>query len=375
MKRLTRYILRQLHLPFLITALTLTCLILLPFALKALNVVVVNGQGFFSYLELLFYAGAPSLTLAIPIAFFIALVYALYILDFHNEMTAMFSAGFSRASIMRPVMIFATLIALLFLLTAFYARPWSENMRRITIVQIRADVISTMLRIGSFTNPANGITAFIRDHDATGVIHGILLQDDRNPQQSVSYMAETGALLRSERAAKLIMFNGVIQHNDRSKARGITTLSFDKYSYDLSELMAPVGWTERRIRELYPQDLFLIPQDASPQDISARQAMAHNYLALALYIFIYALLALDAITPVHGSQHSLTERIAIMSGVAGAMQILGIIFYQSAKNDLAYILGLYLMPPCLYLLSRLYMVLNPFKRKSFTAGTIRPSQG
>ena len=375
MRRLTRYILTQIFLPFAITACTLTILLTLPTAIQVLNIIVINGQSFATYLEILSYWLIAALPMALPLSLFIALIYALYNLDSQNEITAMFALGFSRRNLMRPAMIFGLFVAIVTLLVAFYPRPWSERLRRVKLYQVRADIASTMLRAGAFTNPAYGITAFIRKYDLDGQIHGILFQDSRDRDRPLTYIAETGALLRSQTGARLVMFNGIIQQNDRARENGLTILSFDKYSYDLSALMGPVDWVSRKARELYPGDLFFPPDGIGEKDRVLRLATGHRYLVLVLHCLIFTLLALDAIAPARGSRHDIAGRIVILSFVMAAIQVLGVIFVQQAKKNSLYIPLLYLTPIVIYLLSRLYMILNPFRLKSFSAGSFRPGAG
>ena len=72
----------------------------------------------------------------------------------------------------------------------------------------RTAVDTLLLREGVFNNPAPGMTVYLRERGADGEFRGILVHDNRDRENPVTYMAERGALVVSESGPRVVMVNG-----------------------------------------------------------------------------------------------------------------------------------------------------------------------
>ncbi len=371
MTQLSRYIFSQLAPPFALSAAILLGLVWLLYALRLLDSVGVSSQSLSIYVQLLLYTAPSILVLILPPALFIALLYTLHRLFFDNEAAVMFAAGMSRAAFMRPILLTAAGTAFLTLILNLYGLPWSQHALRLKTFQLRTEIItSAMLNAGSFTNPVAGVTLFVRRHDFEGTIHGILIQDGRDPDNPVTYAAETGALLHGGGAdARLVMFNGQIHHYDRSAERrrpaerrrsterrrsgaeqepsgnsGLTLLSFDKYSYDISRLIPDRGIGDLRRRELYPGELLRDGAGLSPGERRARLALFHDRTAAPLYCLAYAMLALAVLLAGEINRRGYGLRIARAAAAAAGLRLLGYIASSLVVRSPAALPLLYILP-------------------------------
>ena len=68
----------------------------------------------------------------------------------------------------------------------------------------------------------------------------MLINDERDPQQPVTILAERGAFADSGRRSRIIMVNGNRQRFDRTTGK-LSVLTFDRYTLDLDMMRdAPV---------------------------------------------------------------------------------------------------------------------------------------
>ena len=329
MSTLSLYIIRQLFAPLLIITFALSGIIWLLRALRELDSIIVSGQSLNTWLEVILYTALPLLNLTIPPAFLLATLYAFYRLFLDNEITVLFSAGISRLRLGWPVMIVAGATAILLLGVGFYATPWAYRTMKVRLLQIDTDIASAMFRPGVFTNPTRGITAFIRARDDQGFIHGIFFQDSRDRDHPISYTAESGAVTNAEGRSELIMFNGHIQHYDRTvknSGSGVTLIAFDRYSYDLSLLARARTAAAPRVQELYPDELLAFLNAASTTEKQKQKAIAsfHERILKSIYVILYALLALAVFLPAQTNRKGYALRILLAVIAALIVRIGGI---------------------------------------------------
>ena len=329
MSTLSLYIIRQLFAPLLIITFALSGIIWLLRALRELDSIIVSGQSLNTWLEIILYTALPLLNLTIPPAFLLATLYAFYRLFLDNEITVLFSVGISRLRLGWPVMIVAGATAILLLGVGFYATPWAYRTMKVRLLQIDTDIASAMFRPGVFTNPTRGITAFIRARDDQGFIHGIFFQDSRDRDHPISYTAESGAVTNAEGRSELIMFNGHIQHYDRTGKNsdsGVTLIAFDRYSYDLSLLARAHTTAAPRAQELYPDELLAFLNAASTTAKQKQKAIAsfHERILKSIYVILYALLALAVFLPAQTNRKGYALRISLAVIAALIVRIGGI---------------------------------------------------
>ena len=334
MSTLSLYIIRQLFAPLLIITFALSGIIWLLRALRELDSIIVSGQSLNTWLEVILYTALPLLNLTIPPAFLLATLYAFYRLFLDNEITVLFSVGISRLRLGWPVMIVAGATAILLLGVGFYATPWAYRTMKVRMLQIDTDIASAMFRPGVFTNPTRGITAFIRARDDQGFIHGIFFQDSRDRDHPISYTAESGAVTNAEGRSELIMFNGHIQHYDRTVKNntgknsdsGVTLIAFDRYSYDLSLLARARTTAAPRTQELYPDELLAFLNAASTTEKQKQKAIAsfHERILKSIYVILYALLALAVFLPAQTNRKGYALRISLAVIAALIVRIGGI---------------------------------------------------
>ncbi|MCE9648285.1 MAG: LptF/LptG family permease [Parvibaculum sp.] len=346
---LTRYIFWQSAGPFLMATGVLTGIIWLTQALKMLDLLITQGQTLVTFFQLSLLALPSAVNTVLPIALFCALLYKLNNLITDSLLVLMFSAGVSRWAVALPVMMLAAVTVVIVLVLNLYLMPAGMRELRAKLFEIRGDIATSLVREGAFTNPVSGLTVYVRSRTPEGGIRGILVHDERVPGLPVTYMAETGELVRSPEGARLVMYNGNIERVSRVANKNqslVSLLYFDKYTYDLSQYGTSQPVTEYEARERYMGELFSpASNDIYGQQFKQRlRAEGHDRLVAALYPIMFAMIALACLLPAPFNRRGYTMRIAIGATAAVIARVIGFGLINVAASQPAAIPLIYLLP-------------------------------
>ena len=353
---LSRYIILQTAAAFAVTAFVLTGIIWLTQALKLLDLLISQGQSIGTYFELTMLALPSTLAIILPISLFCAVLYVLNKLISDSEIVVMYAAGVSLWRTALPFLLLAGFVSVLVLIFNLYLAPAGLRELKSRMYAIRGDIASSMLKEGAFTNPAEGLTVYVRERSFDGSVHGILVQDGRNPEMPITYMAETGSLVTTPEGPRLVMFNGNIQRVSRKaadKAGAVTLLYFDKYSYDLGQYMGSGPTYVNEARERYFSELVSPdPGDEWAQrNQRAMLADAHDRIANALFPLAFAFVALAALLPAPFSRRGYGMRLAVAGAVALGVRVIGFGMAGLSATSSLYIPMMYLVPIAACLIS------------------------
>jgi lipopolysaccharide export system permease protein len=291
-QRLQRYIFRQLLGPLVFFLLALTGIIWLTQSLRFVELIVNRGlsAGYFLYLSMLV---LPSvLSLILPVALFAAVVYAYQRLQAESEIVVMRSAGLSNANIARPAIVLAVIVTLVGYGLTLYFMPAGKRAFHDTQLALRSNLSYVLLQEGRFNNIGSHLTVYVRTRLNSGELRGILVHDSRNPDEPVTMMAESGALVSTSAGPRFVLVNGNRQQVDRAGG-GLSLLQFDKYTLDLSQFISK---DERRWLE--PSERFLnelIWPGGQPEDISNANALwaeLHDRVASPFYALAFVMIGL-----------------------------------------------------------------------------------
>ena len=353
---LTRYIFLQAAVPFVLATFVLTGIIWLTQALRMLDLLITQGQSLGTFFQLSMLALPSAVNTVLPIALFCALLYTLNKLISDSELVVIFSAGISRWSVTFPVMLLVSLIMILVLFLNVYLMPAGMRELRQRLFQIRGDIATSMIREGSFSNPVAGLTVYVRSRSPDGIIRGILVHDERVKGKPITYMAESGELVRTPEGPRLVMYNGNIERVSAAqgpKQSPVSILFFDKYTYDLSQYNSENPVMEYEARERFLPDLF----NPASNDYYAQQyktklrAEGHDRLAAALYPAMFALIAMACLLPAPFNRRGYTMRIVAGAIAALLARMAGFSAYNLTTSDSSAIPLVYAVPITVSLIS------------------------
>jgi lipopolysaccharide export system permease protein len=233
-----RYILRNVTGAFLACLSALTLVIWITQILRELDLVTGKGQTIGIFLIVTMLSLPALITIIAPAALFIATLYALNRLNGDSELIVMSAAGIPPARLLRPFVVVTIAVTCAVGLMTLYLMPQSFNTLRDLITKIRADVVANIVKEGQFTTLDAGIMFHYRERSGDALL-GIFLQDQRDRDKVVVYIAERGQTVDVNGKSYLILETGSVQRQERG-SRDPAIVTFQRYAIDLS-IFGPEG--------------------------------------------------------------------------------------------------------------------------------------
>jgi len=297
-------------------------------ALKELSLITSQGQGILLFMQMTVLTLPSLMALIAPNAVLMASLYTLDRMNSDSELIVMTASGAPIWRIGAPIIALASLVAVTILLTNLFITPASMRTLRSFITHVRADLISQVLQPGRFSSPEKGLTFHIRDRSLNGDLLGLLVHDERDREQVMSYLAERGRIIDSEEGSYLIMFGGYIHRYDSNGGdKDVQIVAFDQNMIDLSEFSPKDGGGQKlRPREKTTGEL-ISPDMNNPnivRNYSQLQSELHDRLITPLYPIAFAFIAIAFLGHARTARESRWAQILAAFGIAVALRVAGI---------------------------------------------------
>ena len=323
-----RYLLRQVTNAFLVILLTLTLVVWLATALKELNLITSQGQGIVLFFQMTMLSLPSLMALIAPNAMLMAALYTLDRMNGDSELIVMTASGATVWRIGAPLLALASVVAIAILLANLFMTPASMRALRSFITQVRADLISLVLHPGRFSSPEKGLTFHIRDRSPNGDLLGLLVHDERDEKQVMSYLAERGRIITNDQGSYLVMLDGYVhRYNAGEPDKPVQIVVFDQNMLDLSEFSPKdKAGKDLRPRESYFSDL-LNPDMTNPvtmRNYGQIRSELHDRLATPLYPLVFAFIAIALLAHARTTRESRWAQILLAFGIAVALRVAGI---------------------------------------------------
>lgn len=345
MRKVDRYIFRQILGPFLFFVLVFTGVIWLTQSLRVIDTVVNNGQSARVFLEFTALLLPMVLSIVLPVALFAAVLYAMNRLFADSEIVVMLAAGVSGTSLLRAVTVFSVLVMIAMYAITLYIMPTAQREMRDRIFQIRGDVAAALLREGEFLEPVQGVTIYLREAGRAGEMFGVYVQDERDPQQTVTYTAERAVLVRDGDETRMVMFDGIAQSAEPGVIDTISILRFQQLAYDLTRLGAKARERARKPSEMYvPRLLSITEEEGWPRPLGDYRAEAHEAMSAPLYLLALPLLGVAFILSSGFRRQGFARRIALAAVAGLALRLIGLAAKSAASGSVALWPLLYVPP-------------------------------
>jgi lipopolysaccharide export system permease protein len=320
MGSISRYIFRTTFGAFLVILVSLTAVIWVTQALHDIDLITSQGQSILVFIGI---TGLiiPLLVLVIaPIALLIAVAHTLNKMSTDSEIIVMNAAGASPWLLFRAFLSVAVVVSLLVTVISAYFAPKGLRMLGDWLTEVRADVVANLVQPGRFVTIENGVTMRIRERRNNGQLAGIFLDDQRDPAQRVTMIADVGDLLDNAKGTFLILQNGMVQRFE-AKQHDPTMVVFDRYAFDLSQFAPGPQAVKYSIRERYLwQLLFPDPKDQlyveQPKQFRAE---LHDRLIAPVYPLAFAVIAFAYLGAPRTNRQS---RTISMLGAVGGVAVL-----------------------------------------------------
>lgn len=314
-------------------------------AVQEVDIIMNKGQGILTYLSMIS-LGVPTLAAAIaPLALLIGLVRTINGLNDDSELVVMHASGASRIALMKPFLATGAIVAIVVFVLQVWVAPNSMASLRGYMTDVRADLVSLIVREGTFNDVGEGMTFHVASRAPGGVLKGVFIQDARGEDEVQTYLAETGIVTKVGDNAFLILDNGQIQRQPRSSEQ-VSIIRFESYAFDLSTYgsdKAESGFSQMEVptAQLFKPD----PDDKLFQHAPERyRAEMHIRMSGWLYPIAFAFTILvflgDPVSHRQGQQ--LVVTVCCINAVG--MKALAVVAEGAARDSNVAIAALWLLP-------------------------------
>ncbi len=333
MRLIDRYLLRQLMGPTLLATAALTAVALLSTSLSSLDIIVNERQSALVFMKITLLAMPQLINLTLPFAVFVAGLVALNRLHTEQELVVCFAGGMSRWRVISPAIRLAATVTVVALVVNLWIQPLAYRAMREEMFQIKTDLAATLVKEGEFSEPVPGLTVYAQKVDGNGQMHNLFIHQTKEDGGATTYMANGGHIATRRGAAVLVLRDGSTQ--EFSPTGVLNYLTFNEYPFELGSLgtgdeMITYKPSDRYLHELFYPDL---QQAWEKRNRKGLLAEGHARLATPLYNIAAMAMALSAIIGGGFSRMGYGQRIAIVSGVAIFIRVLGFIAQAAAEGN------------------------------------------
>lgn len=244
MKQIDRHILRSFIGPLLLTFSIAVFVLLMQFVWKYIDDMVGKGLSVGVIAELLFYASATFVPMALPIAVLFASIMTMGNFGEKYELIAMKAGGISLRRAMMPMALVVTLLTVVAFFFSNNVLPAATLRYRMTLYDVTRKKPAVNIRPSEYYDDIEGYVIRINEKDSeTGILSDVIIYDhSQEPKQSSIILAEKGTMQTSPDGSYLVftLYNGHSyteeKDQDNRVSRPFTSIDFKEQilTFDLS---------------------------------------------------------------------------------------------------------------------------------------------
>ena len=228
MRLLTRYILKQLFMPFIFSLLIIVFVLFTQFLLRAIDRFIGKGLDLGTIFEYLFLNLGWISALAVPMAVLVAALMAFGQFSEDNEITAMRSSGISFTTIVLPAITMGLLIAITLILFNAFIMPEMNFKARMLSGDIYRKRPDLNIEPGYFMDDLPDYSMIIRDKEDETLKDVRIFSKGINKSQT-SIHSKTGELSTIDDAIILDLYDGEIHELDLNDYGNYRRIEFVKH--------------------------------------------------------------------------------------------------------------------------------------------------
>ena len=332
MNTISAYVFRQALGPLLAILGALAAIAILTQGLNQLDIIITNRRAGFAFAWVTILALPQLISLILPMAVFIAVIYAFNRMHSESEIAVLYGAGVSRQRLARPILQLATLAAIVHLVINVIVQPWAFEERRKVFYDLRTDIASSLIEEGSFTYPAEGLTLYARSRGGGGELRDLLINDGRT-EPGITYTARAGAIVTVDGAPAIVMRDGQVQR--QTEEGSVDVLDFDRYVLKFDGVFEEPDLFFLKASDRTLFDL-VFPDRTSHYDqrnVDEFLAEAHGRLSAPLLNIALALVALVGVLMGDFSRRGYGRRIMWASIIALVIRLVSLVAGAAAADE------------------------------------------
>lgn len=336
-------------------------------AVSLFDQLIADGQSAGVFLELTMLTLPAIVSTILPFSAFVATLYATNRLIADSEMVVAEGAGASPFRLARGVLVFGLLAALMMAALTNLLVPLSTAELNLRQAEISRSATARLLQEGQFLSPAEDVTLYTREITPEGELRDLFLQDDRLPDERVTYTASSAYLVRGpDGGVQLVMIAGMMQRLLLPQGQ-LQTTGFEDLAYDVGALLPASSTRGRTPRELSTVEL-LAPTQALMEETwrSAPQLLVegHGRIADPMLTAAAALMGFAALMIGGFSRFGLWRQIGLAVGLVLLVKALEALAGNVAATDASAWPLVYLPAAATFLLAGTFLWLAARPRRA-----------
>jgi lipopolysaccharide export system permease protein len=311
---------------FLVICVSVTALMWITQALRDIDLMTNQGQSIFVFVGITGLIIPLLVQIIAPIALMIAVAHVLNKLGNDSELIVMNAAGMPPWVLFRPFLAVGIVVSLLVAAISIYISPWGLRELRRWATEVRADLVGNIVQPGRFSKMEERLTLHIQERLPDGQLRGIFIDDQRDPKERATILAERGDIVKNERGLFLVLENGSVQRHETGQ-RDPTLVLFDSYGFDLSSLTSGPQRVRYSVRERYLWELY----DPTRTDMEFAdqpeqiRAEFHDRLTAPLYPLAFVVLTYAYLGAPRTTRQSRTMSLMGAIGLVSALRGIGFV--------------------------------------------------
>ncbi len=350
MKLLEWYIFRRVAFAAVVTLLALAGVIWIIQVFSRIDLVTSSGQSILAYFKITFLA-IPGLLLAvIPIALLLATANTINYFNANSELVVINASGASNRVIVKPFFVLTLLFSIFTGLVGHFIMPLSTTQLRIETSSKNADLINVILREGVFSKMDKGLMVHIKNRNPDGSLNGLLISDDRDPDNAMLYIAKRGVVARKGDQSLLLLEDGEIQQSS-AKDGSSSIIRYQSYVIDMASMGSQNAEITRRAKARTTYELLNFDPDdpvykKRPDEFVIE---VHERFSEMLWPFANVLVLLAFTGQARSSRQGHSNAVAVATTLLLSTRAVGFGFQNASGDDLNLLIWLYILPSLLIL--------------------------
>nr|WP_294530969.1 LPS export ABC transporter permease LptF [uncultured Rhodopila sp.] len=329
--RLDIYIFRQVLVALAVATCGLTALVWLTQSLRFVDLVVNRGLSFLVFLHLTSLLIPSFIAVILPITTYVVIQFVYQRMATDRELTVMRASGLSPWALARPALTVALLATILGYVLSIWAVPAALSDFKQFQWEIRNRLAAFLLQDGVFTPLSEKLTVYIRTRDPDGTLHGILVDDARDPTAHATILAERGRLVDGPTGPRVLLLDGSREEIDHQTGR-LNVLTFGQNEIDLADATKDETDRPADMSEV-PLSALLDPHPWFERDRPKWVAEGHKRLSAPLTTLSYAMVGLASALGGMFRRHGGVLRPLVTIGIMVGLLAMGLAFGTLAARD------------------------------------------
>lgn len=327
MLKLQSYILVQIAKAVIFATVTIVLVASSLYSQRYFTEVVEYGVPFTVFLSLIFCTMPLLMVVVIPVTLCAGIIFIYSKMSADNEIIALRSCGIGQFTLLLPALVVGAAATATGYSMTLYFVPASTQTLRVLQSQMMDMGLEPLLRERTFNTFGPSLTLYFRSRGPDGGMHGVLIQDNRNPAASVAIVADSATITRSGDIYAIRFRNGNLQQRERDSG-GISAVYFDSYvlAINIAQIFPRAAAARPSIWEYQLHELFDPPPNVGDDPERRSEMLAEGNQRLASPLMCLTIVLVIGATMFTGQHRRRGDRLRFVT--IGALVAVLLIAYQ-----------------------------------------------